>query len=137
MTSFGIGFFHESVSSGPLSIPWGPFPICSKIPEIFANKYLSPVSTTPAISCSLVSQISVILGVVDTCEQFSPGPLIRVCEMSMNAPILAVPNTTLAVGDIAVLVELILAASGASDQGVSMNAPFHGDSNYRCTDQGV
>jgi hypothetical protein len=30
------GFFHESVSPKPLSIPLGPFQIFSKIAEIFA-----------------------------------------------------------------------------------------------------
>ncbi len=32
MRFFSLGFFHESVSPGPMSIPLGPFQIFSKIP---------------------------------------------------------------------------------------------------------
>ncbi len=45
---FTSGFFHESVSPQPQSIPLGPFQIFSKIREIFASKGAPPVSTTPA-----------------------------------------------------------------------------------------
>ncbi len=46
---FDFRFFHESVSPGPLSIPWGPFRIFTKICGDFRNKRLSTVSTTMAI----------------------------------------------------------------------------------------
>jgi hypothetical protein len=42
------GFFHNSVSPGPLSIPIGSFQIFLKIRGVFANECLSAVSTTPA-----------------------------------------------------------------------------------------
>jgi hypothetical protein len=40
---------------GPQVFYWGRFEFFRKFAEIFANKYLSPVSTTPAINCSAVS----------------------------------------------------------------------------------
>ena len=61
------GFFHESVSPRPPSIPLGPFRIFRKFAEIlkkkiFTNEYLSQLSTTPAIS-----------GVNDTGKKLSRG----------------------------------------------------------------
>ncbi len=44
---FASGFFHESVSPKPLSIPLGPFRIFRKFAEIFAAQGWPPVSTTP------------------------------------------------------------------------------------------
>ncbi len=41
------GFFHESVSPKPLSIPLGPFHIFQKFDEIFAAQGAPPVSLTP------------------------------------------------------------------------------------------
>jgi hypothetical protein len=38
----------------------GPFQIFQKLAEIFANKYLSPMSTTPVTSCSLASMTPAI-----------------------------------------------------------------------------
>ncbi len=46
------GFFHESVSP---RFSWGRFEFFWKFAEIFANEYLSLVSTTPAKNLSLVS----------------------------------------------------------------------------------
>jgi hypothetical protein len=40
---------------GPQVFHWGRFEFFQKFAEIFANEYLSPVSTTPAINCSAVS----------------------------------------------------------------------------------
>jgi hypothetical protein len=63
------GFFHESVSPGPMSTPLGRLEVFQKFAKIFLNEYLSPVSTTPAISCSPVSTtpaINFIAGVVNT-----------------------------------------------------------------------
>jgi hypothetical protein len=53
---FRLPLFHESVSPGPQSISFGPFRIFLKI----MNESLSPVSTKPGISCSLVSTTSAI-----------------------------------------------------------------------------
>jgi hypothetical protein len=40
---------------GPQVFHWGRFEFFRKFAEIFANEYLSQVSTTPAINCSEVS----------------------------------------------------------------------------------
>jgi hypothetical protein len=48
------GIFHESMSPGPLSIPLGLFQIFSKIHGDICEWVLSPVSMSPAISCSPV-----------------------------------------------------------------------------------
>jgi hypothetical protein len=48
-------FVHESISPGPLNVPLGPFRILMQFAEIFAILCLSPVSMTPAISCSPVA----------------------------------------------------------------------------------
>ncbi len=40
---------------GPQVFHWGRFELFRKFAEIYANEYLSPVSTTPAINCSAVS----------------------------------------------------------------------------------
>jgi hypothetical protein len=101
------GFFHESVSPGPLSIPLGPFQISSENSQRYSqmNVY-QPVSMTPGISCLPVSMtpvinpcngFSVIASVtdtgdkfisifVDTDEKLTQGPLIRVCGVSIVAP---------------------------------------------------
>ncbi len=42
------GFFHKSVSPGPLSISLGSFRIFQKFAEIFVNECLSGMSMTPA-----------------------------------------------------------------------------------------
>ncbi len=48
-------FFMNQCPPGPQVFHWGRFEFCRKFAEIFANEYLSPVSTTPAINCSAVS----------------------------------------------------------------------------------
>ncbi len=48
-------FFMNQCPPGPQVIQWGCFEFFRKFAEIFANEYLSPVSTTPAINCSAVS----------------------------------------------------------------------------------
>jgi len=44
MRFFASGFFHESVSPKPLTIPFGPFKFFQKFVEIFAAQGLPPVS---------------------------------------------------------------------------------------------
>jgi hypothetical protein len=78
---------------GPQVSHWSHFEFFRKFAEIFAKYCLSPVSTTPVITCSAVSttpaknvlpvsltpainlchRFSVIAGVVDTGEQFITG----------------------------------------------------------------
>jgi hypothetical protein len=53
-------FFTHQFSPGPWVSSWGYFELLRKFAEIFATKCLSPVSTTPAISCSPVSTIPAI-----------------------------------------------------------------------------
>ncbi len=52
---FDFKFFYESVSPRTPSIPVEPFWILSKIRRDIRELMLSPVSTTPVISCSAVS----------------------------------------------------------------------------------
>jgi hypothetical protein len=52
---FAPGFLHKLVSPGNLSIPLEHFKVLPKFAGIFATLCLSPVSLTPAISCSPVS----------------------------------------------------------------------------------
>ncbi len=67
------------MSPGSRVFSWGRLEFFRKFTEIFANECLSPVSTTPAISCSPVSttpaispchEFSVIAGVIDTGDKF-------------------------------------------------------------------
>ena len=48
-------FFMNPCPPGPQVFHWGHFDFFQKFAEIFANEYLSQVSTTPAINCSVVS----------------------------------------------------------------------------------
>ncbi len=48
-------FFMNQCPPGPQVHHWGRFAFFLKFAEIIANKCFSPVSTTPAISCSAVS----------------------------------------------------------------------------------
>ncbi len=48
------GIFHESMSPGPLSIPFGLFKTFLKIHGDICEWMLSPVSMSPAMSCSPV-----------------------------------------------------------------------------------
>jgi len=85
-------FFMNQCPPGPQVFHWSHFAFFRKFAEIFANYFLSPVSTTPVINCSAVSTpaknlllvsltpainlchgFSVIAGVVDTGEQFIAG----------------------------------------------------------------
>jgi hypothetical protein len=50
MKFFASGFFHESVSPKPLTIPLGPFNFFRKFAEIFSAQGLPPVSLTPVES---------------------------------------------------------------------------------------
>jgi hypothetical protein len=49
------GFFHESVSPQPQSIPLLLLQILSKIPEKFPSQGAPPVSTTPVTNLPFVS----------------------------------------------------------------------------------
>jgi hypothetical protein len=51
MRFFASGFFHESVSPKPRTIPLGPFNIFRKFVEIFSAQGLPPVSLTPMAIC--------------------------------------------------------------------------------------
>jgi hypothetical protein len=48
-------FFMNHCPPGPQVLYWGHFEFFRKFTEIFANEYLLPVPTTPAINCSAVS----------------------------------------------------------------------------------
>ncbi len=48
-------FFMNQCPPGPQVFHWGHFEFFWKFAEIFEDEYLSPVSTTPAINCSVVS----------------------------------------------------------------------------------
>jgi hypothetical protein len=61
---FASGFFHESVSPQPQSIPSRPFRFFSKFAEIFTIQGAQPVSTTPAAVEKFAT------GVVDTGDIF-------------------------------------------------------------------
>jgi hypothetical protein len=51
-------FFMNQCPPGPQVFHWSLFEFFHKFAEIFANNCLSPVSTTPVISCSAVSTTS-------------------------------------------------------------------------------
>jgi hypothetical protein len=72
-------FFMNQCSPGICLFSWGRLDFFRKFTEIFANEYLSPVPTTPAISYSPVSPtpainpchgFSVIVGVVEIGDKF-------------------------------------------------------------------
>jgi hypothetical protein len=65
---FASGFFHESVSPQPQSIPLGPFQIFSKFAEIFASQGATLVSTTPAANFATSSA-----SIVDSSGKFATG----------------------------------------------------------------
>ncbi len=81
-------FFMNQCPLGQWVLPWGRFEFFRKFAKIFSNECLSPVLTTPAISCSLVSTtpainlspvsinpchgFSVIAGVIDTADKIDP-----------------------------------------------------------------
>jgi hypothetical protein len=65
---FASGFFHESVSPQPQSIPLGTFRIFRKFAEIFASKGAPPVSMTPAANFA-----TSLASVVDTGGKFAIG----------------------------------------------------------------
>jgi hypothetical protein len=71
---FASGFFPESISPQPQSIPLGPFRIFRKFAEIFASQgappvaNLQPVSTTPAANFA-----TGFASVVDTGGKFATG----------------------------------------------------------------
>jgi hypothetical protein len=57
---------------GPQVFHWGRFEFFRNFAEIFANEYLSPVSTTPAIN-KKQKQKTLFSGVNDTGENFIAG----------------------------------------------------------------
>ncbi len=61
---------------GPQVFRWGCFEFFRKFAEIFANEYLSPVSTTPAINCSAVS--------MTPAKNLSPVSLIHPCHREIT-----------------------------------------------------
>ncbi len=113
-------FFMNQCPLGLRVLPWGSFEFFRKFSKIFSNECLSPVSTTPMISCSPVSTTPAInlLPVTTT-------SVIRVCGVSMNTSFHGGWNET--IGGrfrlrrpelLPFWYEVVLAASGASNQGV-------------------
>jgi hypothetical protein len=94
---------------GPWVLPWGRFEFFQKFAKIFSNECLSPVTTTPAINLLPVTTTSVI----------------RVCGVSMDTSFHGGSNETIG-GHVRLRqpellpfwFEVVLAASGASNQGV-------------------
>jgi hypothetical protein len=72
-----------------MSISLGPFEFFQKFAEIFGNKCLSPVSMTPAISCSPMSMTPAI-----NLLPVSLTPAINPCQGSNLSPV----TTTLVIG---------------------------------------
>ena len=66
MSFFASGFFHESVSPQPQSIPFRPFRIFRKFAEIFASQGAPPVWTTPVANFA-----NSFASVVDTGGKFA------------------------------------------------------------------
>ncbi len=124
---FRLKFFSWISVPRPWVFPWGRFEFFRKFAEIFLNECLSPVSTTPAITCS---PVSMTLAKINPCHGFSViagdnnigdygvcGVYGRVFSWRFEWNYWRLCPTS-AAGEIAVLVWSSFAASGTSNQGV-------------------